>query len=171
MRLVHWIPLVVCSTLLLGCSKSSKLAGLLPDPPDGWATEGSATNRDVSGVGHSSTRSYVPVGNTAGLGVKRVTVQILLAEKAADQKKVTEMSLESKSEFKEKKQIAGVPAYESVPLPSNEHHSLDLLPKPGTYVQIVAYRGGPAWDTGENRHAVVSAFEGKVDVTKVAAVE
>jgi hypothetical protein len=171
MKLARWIPFVVCCTLLLGCGKSSKLAALLPDPPEGWATEGSVTNRDVSGVGHSSTRSYVPVGNTAGLGVKRVTVQILLAEKGADQKKVTEMSLESKFEFKEKKLIAGVPAYESIPLPDNEHHSLDLLPKSGTYVQIVAYKGGPEWDKGENRQAVVSVFAGKVDTKKVAAVE
>jgi hypothetical protein len=171
MRLTRWIPLVVCCSLLLGCGKSSKLAGLLPDPPEGWATEGGATNRDVSGVGHSSTKSYVPVGNTAESGVKRVTVQILLAEKGADQKKVTEMSLESKFEFKERKQVAGVPSYESMPLPSNEHHSLDLLPKTGTYVEIVAYKGGPAWDKGENRQAVVSAFAGKVDMKKVAAVE
>jgi hypothetical protein len=165
------MPLVVCCTLLLGCGKSSKLAGLLPDPPEGWAAEGGVTNHDVSGVGHSSARSYVPVGNVAGSGVKRVTVQILLAEKGADQKKVTEMSLESKFEFKERKLIAGVPAYESMPLPGDEHHSLDLLPKTGTYVQIVAYKGGPEWDKGENRHAVVSAFAAKVDLKKVAAVE
>jgi hypothetical protein len=157
--------------LLLGCGKSSKLAGLLPDPPEGWAAEGGTTNHDVSGVGHSSARSYVPSGNAAGSGVKRVTVQILLAEKDADQKKVTEMSLESKSEFKERKLIAGVSAYESVPLPGNENHSLDLLPKTGTYVQIMAYKGGPEWDKGENRQAVVSAFAAKVDFKKVAAVE
>jgi len=98
-------------------------------------------------------------------------VTILLAEKGADQKKVTEMSLESKFEFKERKVIAGVPAYESVPLPDQEHHSLDLLPKPGTYVQIVAYKGGPGWENAENRHAVVSAFAGKVDLKKLAALE
>jgi len=171
MRLTRSISLVLCSILLSGCGKSSKLAGFLPDPPEGWAVEGSATNRDVSGVGHSSTRSYVPAGNNAASGLKRVTVQILLADKGADQKKVSEMSLESKFEFKERKVIAGVPAYESVPLPDQEHHSLDLLPKPGTYVQIVAYKGGPAWDSGENRHAAVSAFAGKVDLKKVAALE
>lgn len=171
MRLTRWILLVVCSVLLSGCGKSSKLAGFLPDPPEGWAVEGSATNRDVSSVGHNSSRSYVPVGNNAASGVKRVTVQILLAEKGADQKKVTGMSLESKFEFKERKEIAGVPAYESVPLPDNEHHSLDLLPKPGTYVQIVAYKGGPGWENAENRHAVVSAFAGKVDLKKLAALE
>jgi len=171
MRLIRWIPLVLCSVLLFGCGKSSKLAGFLPDAPEGWAVDGSATNRDVSGVGHRSSRSYVPVGNNAATGVKRVTVQILLAEKGADQKKVTEMSLETKFEFKERKEISGAPAYESVPLPDNEHHSLDLLPKPGTYVQIVAYKGGPGWENGENRHAVVSAFAGKVDLKKLAALE
>ena len=171
MRLIRWIPLVLCSVLLLGCGKSSKLAAFLPDAPEGWAVDGSATNRDTSGVGHSSSRSYVPAGNNAATGVKRVTVQILLAEKGADQKKVTEMSLETKFEFKERKEIAGVPAYESVPLPDNEHHSLDLLPKAGTYVQIVAYKGGTGWENAENRHAVVSAFAGKVDMKKLAALE
>jgi hypothetical protein len=111
------------------------------------------------------------VGNNVATGVKRVTVQILLAEKGADQKKVTEMSLETKFEFKERKEIAGVPAYESVPLPDNDHHSLDLLPKAGTYLQIVAYKGGPGWENAENRHAVVSAFAGKVDMKKLATLE
>jgi hypothetical protein len=171
MKLIRWIPLVLCGILLSGCGKSSKLAGFLPDPPEGWAVQSNATNRDVSGVGHSSTRSYVPAGNNAASGVKGVTVQILLAEKGADQKKVTEMSLETKFEFKERKEVAGVPAYESVPLPDNDHHSLDLMPKAGTYVQIVAYKGGPAWDKGENRHAVVSAFAGKVDLKKMATLE
>ena len=171
MRLTRWIPLVLCSVLLSGCGKSSKLAAFLPGAPEGWAVDGSATNRDVSGVGHSSSRSYVPVGNNAATGVQRVTVQILQAEKQADQKKVTEMSLETKFEFKERKEIAGVPAFESAPLPDNEHHSLDLLPRPGTYVQIVAYKGGPAWENAETRHAVVSAFAGKVDLKKLAALE
>src|SRR5712675_2205148 len=61
-----------------------------------------------------------------------------------------------------------IKAYESMPLSSKQHHSLDLLPKTGTYVQIVAYKGGPEWDKGENRQAVVSAFA-KVDLKKVAA--
>ena len=171
MRLSRWMPLVVCCVFLSACGKSSKLAGLLPDPPEGWTTDGGVTNRDVSGVGHSSTRSYVPVGNAAAAGVNRVTVQILLADKGADHKSVTEMSLESKSEFKEKKLVAAVPAYESLPLPGNDHHSLDLLPKTGTYVEIVAYKGGPGWDKAENRQAVVSTFAGKVDMKKVAALE
>ncbi|HEY2912305.1 MAG TPA: hypothetical protein VGK21_03005 [Candidatus Angelobacter sp.] len=171
MKLTRWIPLVVCSILLLGCGKSSKLAAFLPDAPEGWAVDGGATNRDVSGVGHSSSRSYVPAGNNAATGIKRVTVQILLAEKGADQKKLMEMSLESKFEFKEKKLIAGVFAFESLPLPDNEYHSLYLLPKPGTYVQIVAYKGGPGWENGENRHAVASTFAGKVDLKKLAALE
>ena len=171
MRLTRWIPLVLCSVLLSGCGKSSKLAAFLPDAPEGWTVVGSATNHDVSDVGHSSSRSYVPVGNKAVAGIKNVTVQILLAEKGADQKKVTGMSVETNFEFKERKEIAGVPAYESVPLPDNEHHSLDLLPKAGTYVQIVAYKGGPGWENAENRHAVVSAFAGKVDMKKLAALE
>lgn len=171
MRLTRWIPLVLCSVLLAGCGKSSKLAAFLPDAPEGWAVDGGVTNHDVSGVGHSSSRSYVPVGNNAATGVKRVTVQILLAEKGADHKKVTEMSVETKFEFKETKEIAGVPAYESVPLPDNDHHSLDLLPKPGTYVQIVAYKGGAGWENAANRQTVVSAFAGKVDFKKLAALE
>lgn len=171
MSLTRWVPLLLCSVLLSGCGKSSKLAAFLPDAPEGWAVDGGSTRSDISGVGHSSSRSYVPVGNNAATGVKRVAVQILLAEKGADQKKVTEMSLETKFEFKERREIAGVPAFESAPLPDNEHHSLDLLPKPGTYVQIVAYKGGPGWENAENRHAVVSAFAGKVDMKKLAALE
>jgi hypothetical protein len=171
MKVNRWMPLVVCCVLLSGCGKSSKLAGLLPDPPAGWASDGSVTNSDVSGVGHSATRSYVPAANADGAGVKRVTVQILLADKGADRKKVTEMSLESKFEFKEKKLIGDVPAYESMPLPDNDHHSLDLLPKAGTYVEIVAYKGGPGWEKTENRQVVVSTFAGKIDMKKVAALE
>jgi len=147
------------------------LAPLLPDAPDGWSAEGRATNNDVSGVGHSSTRSYTPGGAAAGLGVQKVTVQILLAEKGADQKKLQEMSIESKGQFKERKEVGGFPAYESFPLPSNDTHSLDILPRSGTYVQIVAAKGGSGWDKAENRQAVVSAFAGKLDLKKIAAQE
>jgi hypothetical protein len=157
--------------LLLGCGKSSKLASLLPDAPDGWSAEGSATNQDVSGIGHSSTKSYVPNGSNSGLGVKRVTVQILVAEKGADQKKVQQMSIEKKAQFREKKDLGGFPAYESFPLPSNESHSLDILPQSGTYVQIVAYKGGPGWDNSENRKSTVALFAGKTDLKKIAAME
>ncbi|HEV1994117.1 MAG TPA: hypothetical protein VGR03_07295 [Candidatus Acidoferrum sp.] len=170
MKATRWILLVACSALLLGCGKSGKLAPLLPDAPAGWTAEGTA-NRDVSGVGHSSTRSYVPTGATAGMGAKRVTVQVLLAEKGADQKKLQQMSIENKAQFKERKEVGGFPAYESFPLPGNETHSLDILPRAGTYVQIVAYQGGPAWDKGENRQAVVSAFAGKIDLKKIATLE
>ncbi|HEV2991115.1 MAG TPA: hypothetical protein VG759_21935 [Candidatus Angelobacter sp.] len=157
--------------LLSGCGKSSKLASLLPDTPEGWSAEGSATSRDVSGVGHSSTKSYVPNGSTSGLGIQRVSVQILVAENGADQKKLEEMSLQKTAEFKERKQVAGFPAFESFPLPSNDSHSLDVLPKSGTHVQIVAYKGGPGWDKGENRQSVVSLFAGKIDLKKIAATE
>ncbi len=171
MRSMRLLSFVVLAVLLLGCGKSSKLAPLLPDAPDGWSAEGSTSNKDVSGVGHSSTRSYTPAGAAAGLGVQRVTVQILLAEKGGDQKKVQEMSIESKGQFRERKEVAGFPAFESFPLPSNDTHSLDILPKPGTYVQIVAYKGGAGWDKGENRQAAVSAFSGKLDLKKIAAME
>ncbi len=171
MKATRWILLVACSALLLGCGKSAKLASLLPDAPAGWTAEGGADNRDVSGVGHSSTRSYAPTDAMAGTGVKRVTVQILLAEKGADQKKVQQMSLENKAQFRERKEVGGFPAYESFPLPGNETHSLAILPRAGTYVQIVAYQGGPAWDKGENRQAVVSAFGGKIDLKKIATLE
>src|ERR1044071_3472820 len=107
MKLTRWIPLVLCSVLLSGCGKSSKLAAFLPDAPEGWAVDGSATNRDVSVVGHRSTRPYVAACTNAATGVTRLTVQILLAEKGARQKRVSEMSLETKFEFKERKEIAG----------------------------------------------------------------
>jgi hypothetical protein len=163
--------LVAAFVLLLGCGKSRQLAPLLPDAPDGWSAEGGSANKDVSGVGHSSTKSYTPTSAAGGLGIQRITVQILLAEKGADQKKLQEMSIESKGQFKERKEVGGFPAYESFPLPSDDTHSLDILPKSGTYVQIVAYKGGPGWDKVENRQSAVSAFAGKIDLKKIAAME
>jgi hypothetical protein len=171
MRVARCGMIIAVVFLLWGCGKSSKLASLLPDAPEGWTVEGGATNRDVSGVGHSSTKSYVPSGSASGLGVQRVTVQILATEKGADQKKLEEMSLQKKAEFKERKEVGGFPAFESFPLPGNESHSLDILPKSGTHVQIVAYKGGSGWDTGDNRKSVVALFAGKIDLKKVAATE
>jgi hypothetical protein len=169
MRTAKTLAVTVFCVLLLGCGKSSKLAGLLPDPPAGWSAEGGTTNHDVSGVGHSSTKSYVP-GNADALGVKKVTVQILSGEKGADSKQLNEMSIE-KAGFKEKKELGGFTAYESFPMPDNDSHSLDIMPKAGTYVQIVAYKGGPAWDKADNRHAAVAAFADKIDLKKIAAME
>jgi hypothetical protein len=169
MKIVKWLAVGGFCVLLLGCGKSSKLAGMLPDPPAGWSAEGGATNKDVSGVGHSSAKSYVP-GNADALGVKKVTVQILLGEKGADRKQLNDMSIE-KAGFKETKDFGGFTAYESFPLPDNDSHSLDIMPKAGTYVQIVAYKGGPGWDKAENRHAAVAAFAGKMDLKKIAGME
>ena len=171
MRIARLFGAISLIVLLLACGKSSKLAPLLPDAPDGWSAEGSAKNEDVSSVGHSSTKSYVPSGNTSGLGVQRVTVQILMAEKNPDRKKLEAMSIEKRSEFKERKQVSGFPAYESFPLPGNDSHSLDIQPREGTYVQIVAYKGGAAWDKTENRQSVVAAFAAKTDLKKIAAME
>jgi len=171
MQMVRCSLAAVLIVLLSSCGKSSKLTPLLPDAPDGWKTEGSASTKDVSGVGHSSTRSYTPANPTAGLGVQRVTVQILVAEKDADQKQLQGMALENKAMFKERKEVGGFPAYESFPLPSNDTHSLDILPANGKWVQIIAYKGGAEWESGENRKKVVSAFAAKVDLKKVAAQE
>jgi hypothetical protein len=170
MRTVRWIALAGFCILLLGCGRS-KLASLLPDPPEGWSAEGKDSDLSVSGVGRSSARSYIPTGATSGLGVQRVTVQILIAEKGADHKKLLDMSIASGPMFKSKTTVAGFPAFESFPLPSNERHSLDILPKADTYIQIVAYKGGPAWESGENRQKAVSAFAGKMDFKKIAAIE
>jgi hypothetical protein len=169
MRTAKTLAVAGFCVLLLGCGKSSKLAGMLPDPPAGWTAEGGAANHDVSGVGHSSAKSYVP-GNAEGLGVSKVTVQILLGEKGVDSRKLNDMSIE-KAGFKEKKDLGGFTAYESFPLPDNDSHSLDIMPKAGTYVQIVAYKGGAAWDKAENRHAAVAAFADKIDLKKIAAME
>jgi hypothetical protein len=171
MRATRLLILTAVAILIVGCGKSRQLAPLLPDAPDGWSAEGSATNDDVSGVGHSSTKSYTPTGASAGLGVQRVKVQILLSEKDADRKKLQDMSLEHEAQFKESKEIGGFRGYESAPLPSNDTHSLDIIPKNGTIVQIVAYKGGPGWDKAENRTAVVSAFAGKMDLKKIAGLE
>src|SRR5579864_3182574 len=170
MKLAKLLAVAGRCILLVGCGKSARLAALLPDPPAGWSTEGSASNSDVSGVGYSSAKSYVPSGSADGLGVKKVTVQILVGEKGADRKKLNDMSIE-KAGFKQTIQLDGFTAYESFPLPDNDSHSLDITPKAGTYVQIVAYKGGPAWDKTENRHAAVAAFAGKMDLKKIAAME
>jgi len=171
MKLIRHALIPICILVLLSCGKSSKLTALLPDAPEGWKAEGSASTKDVSGIGHSSTKSYVPANPAAGMGTQRVTVQILMAEKGADQKQLQSMALENKAMFKERKQVGGFPAYESFPLPSNETHSLDIMPVSGEWVQIVAYKGGAEWDNGENRKKVVSAFADKIDLKKVAAQE
>lgn len=171
MRIIRCGFAAVIILLLAGCGKSSKLTALLPDAPEGWKVEGSTSTKDVSGVGHSSTRSYVPANAAAGAGTQRVTVQILMAEKGADQKQLQGMALENQAMFKERKQVDGFPAFESFPLPGNDTHSLDILPANGKWVQIVAYKGGPEWESGENRQKVVSAFAAKVDLKKVAAQE
>ena len=169
MKVIRCSLAAVFILLLSSCGKSSKLTPLLPDAPEGWKTEGSATTKDVSGTGHSSARSYTPTA--AGSGVQRVTVQILVSEKGADPRQIQTMGLENKAMFKERKEVGGFPAYESFPLPSNDTHSLDILPAGGKWVQIVAYRGGAEWENGENRRKVVSAFAAKVDLKKVAAQE
>jgi hypothetical protein len=158
--------------LLSSCGKSSKLTALLPEAPEGWKADGSASTKDVSGVGHSSTKSYIPASTAAGMGTQRVTVQILTAEKGGDQKQLQSMALENKAMFKERKEVGGYPAYESFPLPDNDTHSLDIMPASGKWVQIVAYKGGGAdWENGANRQKVVSGFAAKIDLKKVADQE
>src|ERR1700681_2171 len=71
MKTAKWLAVTGFCVLLLGCGKAAKLAALLPDAPAGWSADGGATNRDVSGVGHSSAKSYVPSGNADGMGVKK----------------------------------------------------------------------------------------------------
>jgi len=171
MRAGRGLVVVAVLMFVTGCGKSSKLASLLPDAPEGWKVEGGANNQDVSGVGHSSTRSFVPGGSASGLGVERVTVQILVAEEGADPKRVEEMSIEKKGAFREQKQVGGYRAYETLALPSEESHSLDIVPGKGVYVEIVAYKGGAGWDKAENRQSVVAAFAGKTDLKKIAATK
>ena len=171
MKCIRYSLIAVLILLLSSCGKSRQLTPLLPDAPEGWRTEGGTANKDISGVGHSVTRSYTPANAGAGLGVQRVTVQILMGEKGADQKQLQSMSVESKAQFKERKQVGGFPAYESFPLPDNDTHSLTILPASGKWVEIVAYKGGPDWEKNGNRQAVVSVFAGKIDLKKIAAQE
>ena len=160
--------IILVIVFAVGCGKSGKLGALLPDAPAGWKSSGSNYN-DVGGVGHSAARTYEPTGG--GSGVAKVTVQVLLAEKDADPKKLQAMSIEKRGSFKEKKEVNGLTAYESVPLPDNEEHSLDVIVKPGAWVIIIAYRGGAGWEKPVNRQAAVSAFASKVDWSKIAAQE
>ena len=170
-RTARAIAFAIFLLLLLGCGKSSKLQSLLPSAPDGWKKDGGASNTDTSGVGHSSRRSYVPTSNSAGMGAGKVTVQILLAEKKVDQSKLQKMAVLDSPEMKEREQLNGHTAFESFPFPDADHHDLIMLVKPGTYVEIVAYKGSGSWENAENRKAVVRAFLSKVDVEKVAAME
>jgi hypothetical protein len=171
MKCIRYSLFAVLIVLLSGCGKSRQLTPLLPDAPAGWKTEGSAANKDVSGIGHSATRSYIPANAAAGLGAQRVTVQILLGEKGADQKQLQSLSIEKEASFKEKREVGGFPAYESFPLPDDETHSLDIVPASGKWVQIVAYKGGAEWGKTGNQAAIVSAFASAIDLKKFAAQE
>ena len=157
--------------LLLGCGKSSKLQSLLPSSPDGWKTDGGASNTDTSGVAHASRRSYVPASDAAGMGAGKVTVQILLAEKNADHGNVQKMAVVSGAEMKEREDINGHAAWESFPFGDSDHHDLIVIPKAGTYVEIVAYKGSGPWENAANRKAVVRAFLNKIDMKKIEAME
>ena len=170
-RAVRAVVLTVFFLLMLGCGKSSKLQSLLPSAPDGWKTDGGASNTDTSGVGHSSRRSYVPTSNSAGMGAGKVTVHVLLAEKKVDQSKLQKMAVLDSPEMKEREQLNGHTAFESFPFPDADHHDLIMLVKPGTYVEIVAYKGGSSWQNADNRKAVVRAFLNKIDLKKVEAME
>jgi hypothetical protein len=165
-----WIGLILMCISLVGCGKSRKLTPLLPDPPEGWSAEGSPQNKDISGVGHSSTKSYLPVGNMWVLGVREVKVQILVAEKDADWEKLRGMSLQAAGEFMKNKQVGGFPADESIPMDS-DHFSLIITPRTGTWVQIIAYKGRGSWNEGANREATVLVFANQIDLKKIAALE
>ncbi|PYP87269.1 MAG: hypothetical protein DMG65_17450 [Candidatus Angelobacter sp. Gp1-AA117] len=170
-RIIRTIAFAVLLLLLLGCGKSSKLQALLPQSPDGWKTDGGASNTDTSGVAHASRRSYAPTSDAAGKGAGKVTVQILLAEKNAEHGNVQKMAVISSAEMKEREELNGSPAWESFPFPDSDHHDLVIIPKPGTYIEIVAYKGSGPWENAENRKAVVRDFLNKIDLKKVGAVE
>ncbi|HEY6972057.1 MAG TPA: hypothetical protein VJA94_22790 [Candidatus Angelobacter sp.] len=170
MRSIGSLTTVFFIILLLGCSKSSKLAALLPDTVNGWEAEGGALKSDVPGVGHSAARSYVDPGFSSESGIERIKVQILVAEKGADQKRLEEMSIDTEGVFKEKREIGyGFPAYQSLSQ-ANGTHSLEILPKSGTFVSIVAY-GGWASMGSENERGAFASFVEKIDLKKIAAIE
>lgn len=170
-RTTRVITFAVFFVLLLGCGKSSKLQSLLPQSPDGWKTDGGATNTDTSGVAHASRRSYVPTSDAAGKGVGKVTVQILLAEKNAEHANVQKMAVIPGAEMKEREEINGSPAWESFPFADSDHHDLVIIPKAGTYIEIVAYKGSGPWENADNRKAAVRTFLNKLDMKKIESVE
>ena len=170
-KTVSAVALIIFLALLPGCGKSSKLQSLLPSSPDGWKTDGGTSNTDTSGVAHASRRSYVPASDAAGMGVGKVTVQILLAEKNADHSNVQKMAVVAGAEMKEREEINGSPAWESFPFGDSDHHDLIVIPRTGTYVEIVAYKGSGPWENTANRKAVVRAFLNKIDMKKIEAME
>ena len=157
---------------LTACDKSGKLVPLLPGAPPGWNVEGQATSQHISGVGYSSMRSYLLTGNTPGLKIQRVKVQILVAEKDAQKKDLAKMFLGPMAGFWEQTTVKGFKASDS-PLISGQSYSLVVYPNSTTYVQIIAYGGGaePDYDTSEKGKEIVNTFADKIDFAQIAALK
>jgi hypothetical protein len=166
---------MICICILLtltACEKSGKLVPLLPDAPSGWNVEGQVMNQHVSGVGYSSMRSYIPSGNTQGLKIQRVKVQILVAEKDVQKKDLSKLFLGPMAGFWEQTTVKGFKASDS-PLISGESYSLVVYPSSTTYVQIIAYNGGAEsnYDTAEKGEEIVKTFADKIDFAQIAALK
>lgn len=158
--------------MLTACGKSGKLVPLLPDAPAGWNAEGQATKQDISGIGYSAMRSYIPAASMPGSNVQRVKVQILVSAKGAKDEDVRKMHLVSGGAFYEVFQMNGFPAFDTFTIPG-DNHALVVYPKSGTFVEIVVYNSQPEADSDgvEKSKAIAVAFAHKMDFKQIAALE
>jgi hypothetical protein len=169
-------PRITCISILLlltACGKSGKLVPLLPDAPAGWNVEGKVTTQDVSGVGYSSMRSYVPAESAPGVKIRRVEVQILVAEQGAKEIDLRKMYLGgSGAAFWERTTVNGFDAADSFTV-SGAAYSRVVYPASSIHVQIVAFNDGtaPDNDTIDKAKAIVQAFSDRVNFKQIATLK
>jgi len=158
--------------MLTACGKSGKLVPLLPDAPAGWRVEGQVTKQDVSGVGYSAMRSYVPAASIPGSNVQRVKVQILVSAKGAKDDELKKMHLITGGAFYEQTKVNGFDALDTFIMPG-ENHALVVYPRSGTFVEIVVYNSQPEADSdgvGKSK-AIAVALADKMDFKQIATLE
>jgi hypothetical protein len=157
--------------MLNACEKSRKLVPLLPDAPAGWNVEGQVTNQDVSGVGYSSMRSYVPAASIPGSSIQRVKVQILVSIKGAKDADLKNMHLVVGPAFWQQTKVNGFDAQETFVIPG-ESQAVVVYPRSGTLVEIVVYNSKPESDSDglEKGKSIAQAFADKIDFKQIAAL-
>lgn len=170
MRAFSRIACICILLTLTACGKSGKLVPFLPDAPAGWNVEGKVTTQDVSGVGYSAMRSYVPAQSTPGMKIPRVQVQILVAEKGAKENDLRKMYLGgSGAGFWERITVSGFEAADSFTV-TGAAYSRVVYPVSNIHVQIVAFSDGSDTnnDTIDKAKVIVQTFSDKVDYKQIA---
>jgi len=171
MRAILRVTCIGILLMLTACEKSRKLVPLLPEAPAGWNVEGQVTNQDVSGVGYSSMRSYIPAASITGSSIQRVKVQILVPANGAKDADLKKMHLVGGPAFWEQTKVNGFDALETFVIPG-ESEALVVYPRSGTFVEIVVYYSNPDSDSDglEKGKAIALAFADKIDFKQIAAL-